>query len=41
MAKALTVRAIESVKTVKERREIPDGLLRGLYLVVQPSGTKT
>ena len=41
MAKALTVRALENARTQGERREIPDGLLRGLYLVVQPSGTKS
>ena len=42
MAKALTVRAVESVKAGAERREIPDGLLRGLYLVIQPgSGSKS
>jgi integrase len=41
MAKALTVRAIESATAADERREIPDGLLRGLYFIVQPSGTKS
>lgn len=38
MAKALTVKAIEAVKPGSARREIPDGLLVGLYLVCQPSG---
>jgi integrase len=41
MTKALTVRAVESVKPAAKRREIPDGLLAGLYLVVQPSGAKS
>lgn len=38
MAKALTVKAIEALKPGAARREIPDGLLVGLYLVCQPSG---
>ena len=41
MAKALTARGVENVKAEDQRREIPDGLLRGLYLVVQPSGAKS
>lgn len=42
MAKALTVRVVEQIKpSVDCRREIPDGLLRGLYLIVQPSGVKS
>src|ERR1700674_4750772 len=41
MAKALTVRAIETAKPGGARREIPDGLLAGLYLIVQPSGAKS
>ena len=41
MAKALTSRTVQSVKTTDERREIPDGLLRGLYLIVQPSGARS
>ena len=32
MAKALTARGVENVKAEDQRREIPDGLLRGLYL---------
>jgi integrase len=40
MAKGLTVRAVE-VATAKERREIPDGYLRGLFLIVQPTGAKS
>ncbi|KAB2728651.1 tyrosine-type recombinase/integrase [Brucella anthropi] len=38
MAKALTVKFIESVKPEAARREIPDGGMPGLYLIVQPSG---
>src|SRR5215218_2734745 len=41
MAKALTARAIETIRPAGMRREIPDGLLRGLYLVIQPSGAKS
>ncbi|TCQ80255.1 integrase [Ochrobactrum sp. BH3] len=38
MAKSLTVKFIESLKPDTTRREIPDGGMPGLYLVVQPSG---
>ena len=43
MSKALTTRTVESVRATDERREIPDGLLRGLYLIIQPkpSGSKS
>jgi integrase len=41
MTKALTVRSIDNARTSETRREIPDGLLVGLYLVVQPSGAKS
>ncbi|MGE9007151.1 tyrosine-type recombinase/integrase [Leptospira interrogans] len=41
MTKALTVKRIESVEAKAARQEIPDGLLVGLYLVVQPSGAKS
>jgi integrase len=44
MPKALTVAAVAKVKpklNPKRRREIPDGLLPGLYLIVQPSGAKS
>ncbi|KMO31317.1 hypothetical protein VQ03_27385 [Methylobacterium tarhaniae] len=41
MAKALTVRAIEALKPGPGRAEIPDGLIAGLYLVVQPTGRKS
>ncbi|MGA7327854.1 MAG: site-specific integrase [Rhodomicrobium sp.] len=41
MAK-LTVKAVEAAKPGSARREIPDGLIGGLYLVVQPvSGAKS
>lgn len=38
MAKALTVKGIDAVKPAQIRREIPDGLIRGLFFIVQPSG---
>ena len=41
VAKALTVRAIETLKPGSARREVPDGNVPGLYLVVQPSGKKS
>jgi integrase len=41
MTKALTSKRIESVGATPARQEIPDGLLVGLYLVVQPSGAKS
>jgi len=41
MAKALTVRTIDTLATPEARREVPDGLLRGLYLVLQPSGARS
>lgn len=36
MAKPLTVKSIEAIKPGPVRREIPDGGLSGLYIVVQP-----
>lgn len=41
MAKPLTARAIEQMKAEARVREVPDGGLPGLYLVVQPSGTRS
>lgn len=42
MAKALTATSVEKLLAdPSKRREIPDGLLAGLYLVVQPSGKKS
>jgi integrase len=38
MAKALTVKQIENLMPGESRREVPDGLLPGLYFVLQPSG---
>jgi integrase len=37
----LTVKTVEALRPTAERREVPDALLRGLYLVVQPSGSKS
>jgi integrase len=41
MAKALTALAVERARPGTARREVPDGLLRGLYLVLQPSGARS
>ena len=41
MAKALTVRTIDTLATPETRREVPDGLVNGLYLVLQPSGARS
>lgn len=41
MTKMLTVRSVEQARPAPDRREIPDGLLAGLYLIVQPSGAKS
>jgi integrase len=41
MPKALTAKRIENEPAGKSRKEIPDGLLVGLYLMVQPSGAKS
>jgi integrase len=41
MTKALTQAAIEKMKPTAARREIPDGLVAGLYLVQQPSGARS
>jgi integrase len=38
MAKGLTVKALETLKPGAARREIPDGIVHGLYFVMQPSG---
>ena len=38
----LTVKGVEAAKPSSERRELPDGYVRGLYLVVQPvTGSKS
>ena len=39
MAKDLTVKAIEKLKPGAARREVPDGHTRGLFYVLQPSGS--
>ena len=41
LTKALTAKRVESEPSGPRRREIPDGRLVGLYLVVQPSGQKS
>lgn len=41
MAKALTTVSVEKLKSQASRREVPDALLPGLYLVIQPSGAKS
>jgi integrase len=41
MASALTTKSVEAAKPGEGRREVPDGLLTGLYLVVQPTGAKS
>jgi integrase len=41
MAKTLTIKGIEAIKPGDTRREVPDGLIRGLFFVVQPSGAKS
>ena len=41
MAKILTQVAIDTAKPGGSRRELPDGKVTGLYLVVQPSGSKS
>jgi integrase len=40
MAK-LTAKTVETIKPTAARQEIPDGLLPGLYLIVQPSGARS
>jgi integrase len=41
MSKALTARTVEAMKPGPARREIPDGLLPGHYLIIQPSGNRS
>jgi integrase len=41
LANRLTARTVENIKPGNARREIPDGEIRGMYLVVQPSGAKS
>jgi len=37
----LTVKTVEAVRPGADRREVPDGLMPGLYLIVQPSGARS
>ena len=37
----LTVQSVEAVRPSADRREVPDGYVHGLYLVVQPTGSKS
>ena len=37
----LTAKAVEAIKPAADRQEIPDALLPGLYLIVQPSGVRS
>ncbi len=41
MAKVLTPLGITRLKVSNTRREVPDGKLIGLYVIVQPSGSKS
>jgi integrase len=36
----LTVKSVETAAPGEARREIPDGYIKGLYLIVQPTGAK-
>jgi integrase len=38
---ALTDKTIEHIRATSVRREVPDGGMPGLYLIVQPSGSKS
>jgi integrase len=37
----LTVKGVEAARAPEKRREIPDDFMRGLYLIVQPTGSKS
>ena len=37
----LTVKSVETAQAKSERREIADSYMSGLYLVVQPTGSKS
>lgn len=41
MPKPLTARIVDAAKPGKARKELPDGALPGLYLVIQPTGKKS
>ena len=38
MAKALTAKTLASLRPTDARQEVPDGLIRGLFFVLQPTG---
>jgi integrase len=38
VAKPLTIKTLENIKPGAVRKEIPDGLTRGLFFIIQPSG---
>lgn len=37
----LTVKTVETIRASADRKELPDGYVKGLYLIVQPSGSKS
>ena len=37
----LTIKSVETARAARERREIADTYMRGLYLIVQPTGAKS
>jgi integrase len=37
----LTAKGVETARAAEDRRELPDDYMRGLYLVVQPTGSKS
>jgi integrase len=37
----LTAKGVEAARAADDRRELPDDYMRGLYLVVQPTGSKS
>jgi integrase len=41
MSDRLTAKTVENIKPGATRREVPDGEIRGMYLVIQPSGAKS
>ena len=41
LTRALTIRAIDNLRATSARIEKPDGLIAGLYIIVQPSGAKS
>ena len=40
MAKALTAKGIENIKPTAQRREVPDGLIPGLYLLFNQAANR-